>query len=170
MKIRNPAGPGDHATRLIGTNKRGQKLKNTFMKMKKKRWKWSALLPGMVSPTPRGPSLHGFHPSQGLASARPFRSESRGTVKRATFTLSATPWSSPFQLPAVIELGTAIGFDFQLLDRGATASSLDGRLKPAGLVAQIRRVMKVRPNSMADVAEYRRMMWTGKGRRARRAY
>ena len=80
-------------------------------------------------------------------------------VKRAMGALSTirNAMVFTFQPPAVIELGTAIGFDFQLLDRGALGHQalMDAQNQLLGLVAQDPRVMKVRPNSMADVAEYR---------------
>ncbi len=62
-----------------------------------------------------------------------------------------------FQPPAVPELGMSIGFDFQFLDRGGLGHQalMDGQNQLLGLAAQDPRVMKVRPNSMADVPEYR---------------
>ncbi len=62
-----------------------------------------------------------------------------------------------FPPPAVTELGTAKGFDFQLLDRGGLGrealAAAQGQL--LGMAAKDPRLAAVRPNSMADVAEYR---------------
>jgi HAE1 family hydrophobic/amphiphilic exporter-1 len=62
-----------------------------------------------------------------------------------------------FPPPAVTELGNAKGFDFQLLDRGGLGrealAAAQGQL--LGMAAKDPRLAAVRPNSMADVAEYR---------------
>lgn len=62
-----------------------------------------------------------------------------------------------FQPPAVPELGMSMGFDFQFLDRGSLGHQalMEGQYQLLGLVAKDPRVAKVRPNSMADVPEYR---------------
>jgi HAE1 family hydrophobic/amphiphilic exporter-1 len=62
-----------------------------------------------------------------------------------------------FQPPAVSELGTSLGFDFQFLDRGGLGHQtlMEGQYQLLGIVAKDPRVMKVRPNSMEDVPEYR---------------
>lgn len=62
-----------------------------------------------------------------------------------------------FPPPAVIELGTATGFDFQLLDRGGLghAALMNARNQLFGLAAQDEKLTKVRPNGMEDVPEYR---------------
>ncbi|MEE9911426.1 MAG: efflux RND transporter permease subunit [Deltaproteobacteria bacterium] len=62
-----------------------------------------------------------------------------------------------FQPPAVPELGTSMGFDFQLLDRGGLGHQalMEGQYQLLGLTAKDPRVTKVRPNSMADVPQYR---------------
>ncbi|NLX52359.1 MAG: efflux RND transporter permease subunit [Deltaproteobacteria bacterium] len=62
-----------------------------------------------------------------------------------------------FMPPPVVELGTSLGFDFQLLDRGGLGHKalMEGQYQLLGLTAQDPRVAKVRPNSMADVPEYR---------------
>ncbi len=62
-----------------------------------------------------------------------------------------------FPPPAVVELGTAKGFDFQLLDRGglgheALAAAQNQLL---GIAAKDPRLTAVRPNGMEDVSEYR---------------
>ena len=62
-----------------------------------------------------------------------------------------------FQPPAVSELGMSMGFDLQLLDRGGLGHKalMDGQNQLLGLAASDSRVVKVRPNSMPDVPEYR---------------
>ncbi|MCY2932055.1 MAG: efflux RND transporter permease subunit [Planctomycetota bacterium] len=62
-----------------------------------------------------------------------------------------------FAPPAVIELGTAKGFDFQLLDRGGLghAQLMTARNQLLGMAAQDRALAKVRPNGLEDVPEYR---------------
>jgi len=62
-----------------------------------------------------------------------------------------------FQPPAVPELGMSMGFDLQLLDRGGLGHKalMDGQNQLLGLAASDSRVVKVRPNSMPDVPEYR---------------
>lgn len=62
-----------------------------------------------------------------------------------------------FPPPSVIELGTATGFDFQLLDRGGLGHQklMEARNQLLGIAFQDRRLTKVRPNGMEDVPEYR---------------
>ncbi len=62
-----------------------------------------------------------------------------------------------FPPPAVIELGQAKGFDFQLLDRGGVghAALMDARNMLLGMAAQDERLVSVRPNGLEDVPEYR---------------
>jgi hydrophobe/amphiphile efflux-1 (HAE1) family protein len=62
-----------------------------------------------------------------------------------------------FTPPAVIELGTAKGFDFQLLDRGGLghAGLMAARNQLLGMAAQDPVLTKVRPNGLEDVPEYR---------------
>jgi len=62
-----------------------------------------------------------------------------------------------FAPPAVIELGTSKGFDFQLLDRGGLghASLMAARNQVLGMAAQDKVLTKVRPNGLEDVPEYR---------------
>lgn len=62
-----------------------------------------------------------------------------------------------FPPPAVIELGSADGFDFQLQDRGGLghAALMTARNQLLGMAAQDARLVRVRPNSMEDVAQYR---------------
>jgi hydrophobe/amphiphile efflux-1 (HAE1) family protein len=62
-----------------------------------------------------------------------------------------------FAPPAVIELGQAKGFDFQLLDRGGLghANLMAARNQLLGLAAQNPALSKVRPNGLEDVPQYR---------------
>jgi len=62
-----------------------------------------------------------------------------------------------FPPPAVTELGVATGFDLMLQDRGGLGhdrlSQIEGQL--LGMAAQDKRLARVRPNGMADVAQYK---------------
>jgi len=62
-----------------------------------------------------------------------------------------------FPPPAVIELGQATGFDFQLLDRGGLghADLMAARNQLLGMAMQDPRLTRVRPNGLEDVPEYR---------------
>ena len=62
-----------------------------------------------------------------------------------------------FPPPSVIELGNALGFDFQLQDRGGIGHEklMAARNQLLGMAAQDPRLTKVRPNGMEDVPEYR---------------
>ncbi len=62
-----------------------------------------------------------------------------------------------FPPPAVIELGNAKGFDFQLQDRGGLGHNklMAARNQILGMAARDPRVIRVRPNGMEDVPEYR---------------
>ncbi len=62
-----------------------------------------------------------------------------------------------FAPPAVIELGTAQGFDFQLVDRGGAghAKLMDARNQLLSMAAQNSQLTKVRPNGFEDMPEYR---------------
>ncbi|MEI7671670.1 MAG: efflux RND transporter permease subunit [Deltaproteobacteria bacterium] len=62
-----------------------------------------------------------------------------------------------FAPPAVIELGVARGFDFQLLDRGGLghAALMAARNQLLGMAAKDPALTKVRPNGLEDVPEYR---------------
>jgi HAE1 family hydrophobic/amphiphilic exporter-1 len=62
-----------------------------------------------------------------------------------------------FAPPAVIELGTSKGFDFQLLDRGGLghAGLMAARNQLLGMAARDPSLTKVRPQGLEDVSEYR---------------
>ena len=61
-----------------------------------------------------------------------------------------------FPPPAVVELGNASGFDFQLQDRGGVGHQqlIAARNQLLGMAAQDHRLVRVRPNGMEDTAEY----------------
>ncbi|WP_319407856.1 efflux RND transporter permease subunit [uncultured Desulfosarcina sp.] len=62
-----------------------------------------------------------------------------------------------FPPPAVIELGHASGFDFELLDRGGVghAELIKARNQLLGIAARDPRLASVRPNGLEDVPQYR---------------
>ncbi|MFH1998757.1 MAG: efflux RND transporter permease subunit, partial [Planctomycetota bacterium] len=62
-----------------------------------------------------------------------------------------------FPPPAVIELGQAGGFDFQLQDRGGLGHEalMAARNQLLGMAAQDPRLVRVRPNGLDDVPQYR---------------
>ncbi len=62
-----------------------------------------------------------------------------------------------FPPPAVLELGNAKGFDFQLQDRGGLGHDalMAARNQLLGMTAKDPRLFGVRPNGMEDVPEYR---------------
>jgi len=63
----------------------------------------------------------------------------------------------PFAPPAVIELGNATGFDFQLQDRGGVGHDklMAARNQLLGMAAQNPALMAVRPNGMEDTPQFR---------------
>jgi HAE1 family hydrophobic/amphiphilic exporter-1 len=62
-----------------------------------------------------------------------------------------------FPPPPVIELGQAKGFDFQLQDRGGLghADLMAARNQLLGMAMRDQRLIRVRPNGLEDVPEYR---------------
>ncbi|MCB9850252.1 MAG: efflux RND transporter permease subunit [Phycisphaerales bacterium] len=62
-----------------------------------------------------------------------------------------------FPPPAVVELGQAGGFDFQLQDRGGLGHDalMAARNQLLGMAAKDPRLVRVRPNGLEDVSEYR---------------
>ncbi|MEN6386388.1 MAG: efflux RND transporter permease subunit [Phycisphaerales bacterium] len=80
-------------------------------------------------------------------------------TKRAmgTFSRIRNAMVFAFAPPAVVELGQAKGFDFQLLDRGGLGHEalMNARNQLLGMVAQNPILAKVRPNGLEDVPEYR---------------
>jgi hydrophobe/amphiphile efflux-1 (HAE1) family protein len=62
-----------------------------------------------------------------------------------------------FPPPAVVELGTATGFDFMLQDRGGLGHEKlsEARNQLLGMAAKDPRLARVRPNGMSDVPQYK---------------
>jgi HAE1 family hydrophobic/amphiphilic exporter-1 len=62
-----------------------------------------------------------------------------------------------FPPPAVMELGQAGGFDFQLQDRGGLGHEalMNARNQLLGMAAKDPRLIRVRPNGLEDVPQYR---------------
>ena len=62
-----------------------------------------------------------------------------------------------FLPPSIFELGNAIGFDFQLLDRGGLGHEklTAARNQLLGMAVRDPRLIRVRPNGIEDVPEYR---------------
>ena len=85
--------------------------------------------------------------------------KAKAIAGRATMALSHIRNAMVFVFPppAVPELGMAQGFDFQLLDRGGLGHQalMNAQYQLLGITAKDPRVVKLRPNSMADVPEYR---------------
>jgi hydrophobe/amphiphile efflux-1 (HAE1) family protein len=80
-------------------------------------------------------------------------------VRRAMRVFSKTKGARvyAFTPPAIIELGRATGFDFQLLDYGGLGHEklMAARNQLLGMAAQDPRVIRVRPNGLEDVPEYK---------------
>jgi len=83
----------------------------------------------------------------------------KAVAERATreFSTLRTALVFAFPPPPVIELGQATGFDFMLLDRGGVGHEklMEARNQLLGMVSKDKRVVKVRPNGMEDIPEYR---------------
>jgi len=83
----------------------------------------------------------------------------KAVAQRATMALSTIRGAQVFVFPppAVMELGMAKGFDFQLLDRGGLGHEklMEVQYQLLTLAAQDPRLTAVRPNSMDDVPQYR---------------
>jgi HAE1 family hydrophobic/amphiphilic exporter-1 len=62
-----------------------------------------------------------------------------------------------FPPPAVVELGQATGFDFMLQDRGGLGHDklMEARKQLLGMAAKDPRLVRVRPNGLDDVPEFR---------------
>ncbi len=83
----------------------------------------------------------------------------KAVAERATkaFSRFRNSMAFAFPPPPVVELGTATGFDFQLLDRGGLGHGklMAARNQLLGLASRDPRLTKVRPNGLEDVPEYR---------------
>jgi HAE1 family hydrophobic/amphiphilic exporter-1 len=85
--------------------------------------------------------------------------KAKAIAERATRNLSSIRSAMVFVFPppAVVELGVAKGFDFELLDRGGLGHTalMEARNQLLGIMARDPRVTALRPNGMEDVPEYR---------------
>jgi hydrophobe/amphiphile efflux-1 (HAE1) family protein len=85
--------------------------------------------------------------------------KAKAIARRATVALSSIRNAMIFTFPppAVVELGMAKGFDFQLLDRSGLGHEalMAAQNQLLGIAAQDPILTAVRPNSMEDVPEYR---------------
>lgn len=83
----------------------------------------------------------------------------KAVAARAMAAFSRIPGAMVFAFPppAVIELGNATGFDFQLQDRNGLghAQLMAARNQILGMAARDPRLRGVRPNGMEDASEYR---------------
>lgn len=64
----------------------------------------------------------------------------------------------PFNIPAIVELGTASGFDFELIDQNNLGHDklMAARNQLLGMIAQHPdTLVRVRPNGMEDMPQYR---------------
>ncbi|HGN9372600.1 TPA: efflux RND transporter permease subunit [Citrobacter pasteurii] len=64
----------------------------------------------------------------------------------------------PFNMPAIVELGTATGFDFELIDQGGLghAALTQARNQLMGMVAKHPDLLvRVRPNGLEDTAQFK---------------
>ena len=63
----------------------------------------------------------------------------------------------PYPPPPVVELGNAAGFDFELEDRGGVGHDklMEARNKLLGMAMADKRLVRVRPNGMSDVPQYK---------------
>ncbi|MBP6123301.1 MULTISPECIES: efflux RND transporter permease subunit [Providencia] len=81
-------------------------------------------------------------------------------VQRANIALSQKQEAMiyAFNLPAIVELGTADGFDFELVDKGGLGHEqlMQARNQLLGLAAQHPEILQgVRPNGQDDTSQYR---------------
>lgn len=81
-------------------------------------------------------------------------------IKRATIAFSQIKDAMvfPFNMPAIIELGTATGFDFQLVDQGNLGHTelTRARNQLLGMVRQHPdQIVRARPNGLEDTAQFK---------------
>ncbi len=90
-------------------------------------------------------------------------------VQRANIALSQKQEALiyAFNLPAIVELGTADGFDFELVDKGNLGHDklMQARNQLLGLAAQHPEMLQgVRPNGQDDTSQYRIILTNKKHR------
>ncbi|HCD1254038.1 TPA: efflux RND transporter permease subunit [Citrobacter amalonaticus] len=118
--------------------------------------------------TVNGFSFSGQGQNAGLAfiSLKPWDERSgkensaEAVIARATRAFSQIPDGLvfPFNMPAIIELGTATGFDFELIDQGGLghAGLTSARNQLLGMVAQHPDLLvRVRPNGLEDTPQFK---------------
>ena len=81
-------------------------------------------------------------------------------IKRATMAFSQIKDAMvfPFNMPAIIELGTATGFDFELIDQGGLGHTAltQARNQLLGMVKQHPdQLVRVRPNGLEDTPQFK---------------
>ncbi|HGY1228814.1 TPA: efflux RND transporter permease subunit [Citrobacter farmeri] len=118
--------------------------------------------------TVNGFSFSGQAQNAGLAfiSLKPWDERSgkensvEAVIARATHAFSQIPDGLvfPFNMPAIIELGTATGFDFELIDQGGLghAGLISARNQLLGMVAKHSDLLvRVRPNGLEDTPQFK---------------
>ena len=118
--------------------------------------------------TVNGFSFSGQGQNSGLAfiSLKPWEERSgkenhvEAIIKRATLSFSQIKDAMvfPFNLPAIIELGTATGFDFELIDQGGLGHNAltQARNELFGMIKQRPDMLvRVRPNGLEDTPQYK---------------
>lgn len=118
--------------------------------------------------TVNGFSFSGQGQNSGLAfiSLKPWEARSgeensvQSIITRATHAFSKINDGLvfPFNMPAILELGTATGFDFELIDQGGLGHTAltSARNQLLGMVAQHPDLLvRVRPNGLEDTAQFK---------------
>lgn len=118
--------------------------------------------------TVNGFSFSGQGQNSGMAfvSLKPWEERSgsengvEAIIKRATAAFSQIKDAMvfPFNMPAIIELGTATGFDFELIDQGGLGHSqlTQARNQLLGMVRQHPdQLVRVRPNGLEDTPQFK---------------
>ena len=118
--------------------------------------------------TVNGFSFSGQGQNSGMAfvSLKPWEARSgdknsvESNIKRATVAFSQIKDAMvfPFNMPAIIELGTATGFDFELIDQGGLGHTAltQARNQLLGMVKQHPdQLVRVRPNGLEDTPQFK---------------
>ncbi|STV45322.1 RND efflux system [Klebsiella pneumoniae] len=125
--------------------------------------------------TVNGFSFSGQGQNSGMAfvSLKPWEARSgdensvESIIKRATVAFSQIKDAMvfPFNMPAIIELGTATGFDFELIDQGGLGHTAltQARNQLLGMVKQHPdQLVRVRPNGLEDTPQFKTGCRSGK--------
>ncbi|MCD9674396.1 efflux RND transporter permease subunit [Klebsiella pneumoniae] len=118
--------------------------------------------------TVNGFSFSGQGQNSGMAfvSLKPWEARSgdknsvESIIKRATVAFSQIKDAMvfPFNMPAIIELGTATGFDFELIDQGGLGHTAltQARNQLLGMVKQHPdQLVRIRPNGLEDTPQFK---------------